>query len=53
LKGKYYHHSSATPHDPADYEKDSLAMAELRWSSPSAPNQLIPEGALSPPPAAP
>ena len=35
------------------YEKDSLAMAELRWSSPSAPNQLIPEGALSPPPAAP
>jgi len=35
------------------YEKDSLAMAELRWSSPSTPNQLIPEGALSPPPAAP
>ncbi|MBL7188805.1 MAG: alkaline phosphatase [Phycisphaerae bacterium] len=35
------------------YDKDSLAMAELRWSSPSTPNQLIPQGALSPPPAAP
>jgi alkaline phosphatase len=32
------------------YEKDNLAMAELRWSSPSTPNQTVPQGALSPPP---
>ena len=35
------------------YEKDSPAMAELRWSSASTPNQVIPQGALSPPAAAP
>jgi len=33
------------------YEKDDLAMAELRWSSASTPNQVIPQGAFSPPAA--
>ncbi|UCF17269.1 MAG: alkaline phosphatase, partial [Phycisphaerales bacterium] len=32
------------------YDKDSRAFAELRWSSPSTPNQVVPQGALSPPP---
>jgi hypothetical protein len=31
------------------YEDDGGAVAELRWSSPSTPKQLIPQAALSPP----
>jgi len=31
------------------YENGSDAVAELRWSSPSTPKQLIPQAALSPP----
>ncbi len=31
------------------YENTSGATAELRWSSPSTPKQLIPQAALSPP----
>jgi hypothetical protein len=31
------------------YERDSNAVAELRWSSPHTPKQLIPQAALSPP----
>jgi len=31
------------------YENDGGAMAELRWSSPSTPKQLIPQAAFSPP----
>jgi len=31
------------------YENDGDAVAELRWSSPSMPKQLIPQAALSPP----
>jgi hypothetical protein len=31
------------------YERGGGAVAELRWSSPSTPRQLIPQGALSPP----
>jgi hypothetical protein len=31
------------------YEDGSGAVAELRWSSPSTPKQLIPQAALSPP----
>jgi hypothetical protein len=31
------------------YENTSGAVAELRWSSPSTPKQLVPQAALSPP----
>jgi len=31
------------------YENTAGAMAELRWSSPSTPKQIIPQAALSPP----
>jgi hypothetical protein len=31
------------------YENTGGAVAELRWSSPSTPKQLVPQGALSPP----
>jgi hypothetical protein len=31
------------------YENSDDAVAELRWSSPHTPKQLIPQGALSPP----
>src|SRR4030043_400788 len=31
------------------YENGGGAVAELRWSSPSTPKQLIPQAALSPP----
>jgi hypothetical protein len=31
------------------YENGGGAVAELRWSSPHTPKQIIPQGALSPP----